>query len=1266
MTGSAYISRGLTELKPHYTVVVVGSGYGAGVAASRLARAGQAVCVLERGREFRPGEYPDTLTGAQGNMQLDTARGKLGPADGLFNLHMNSDMIALVGCGLGGTSLINANVGLEIEPRLFDLEIWPAEFRNNKALLEKSYQRARAMLDTNPYPDDYPTLNKLKALELSAKTMGQPFYRPPIAVNFKDQTNPFGVAQPKCNGCGDCCSGCNVGAKNTTLMNYLPDARNHGAEIFTQARVEWIERDGDLWRVHVSPNGESAPGAATSVTADIVMLGAGSLGSTEILLRSREKGLDLSSRLGQSFSGNGDVLAFGYDSYWQTHPASNGTPVPENLNAVGVGTNVVPVDQYPGPCITGIIDMRHAEDPSQGLVIEEGTMPGAMATALAPGFFFANALAGNFTKFGVDEIKPRLLDAKTMGNAFASSPGSLGDWAYKGPMARTQTYLAMSVDDAKGKLALADDRLRIDWAGAGRTANIRRDNQLIEQAAGVINGQFFPSPIWNEPLGDKVITVHPVGGCGMGDDAKSGVVNHKCQVFVGQGGVAVHPGLYVCDGAAMPGAIGVNPLLTISAVAERACELLAQDRGWQIDWTMGAVGPLPPSELVSPLDDARAAALDKHSDLLDRVKNSLSGFFSTIAQEVTHFIHEELHNLVEHLESGATDLAKKAIEAIIHRYPDLLSPTFQFTETMHGWVSLKDISSAAPPSERISNDFATSAAWGKHEKRTCDFELTIHTDDLNAMVSNRAHSAAISGWVNCPALSATPMPVRTGTFQLLTIDLDAVETWRMSYDMVLERETGPVRFHGYKILRQQTGSNPWGDLTTLFITIHDGAAGDGPLLARGILTLNLEDLMWQANSFKLDVKDDWAGHLIERFARAKDAIATVYLAKFAGFFGMTVFNAYGGLLADLKNFPALELAAEPSARPRRALELPNAERFTVELPDGFKNRLTRYQGGKKGPVLVAPGFSIRASSFALDTVDTNLTEMLVAAGYDVWLFDYRASPDSGNPIDPPRPFTIDDVALVDWPAAIEFVRKTAKVETVQAISHCISSMSLLMSIAAGTGGVRSLVSSQLTLHPVTNWLNYLKADLDAVGLLSGLSQLDDTFDFSAQLDESDLGYEVDAAAWMIPVVEGQACKNPTCRRIFAVYGPSYEHAQLNHWTHTTLAEMFGPVSIKPFEQLQNIIRLGHVVDAQGQDCYLTDECARRLALPITFISGSANQLFYPETAWLTQEWLTRINGSAFYTHHVFEGYAHMDTFIGRNAARDVFPYIVSELDKFNA
>jgi predicted alpha/beta hydrolase len=107
----------------------------------------------------------------------------------------------------------------------------------------------------------------------------------------------------------------------------------------------------------------------------------------------------------------------------------------------------------------------------------------------------------------------------------------------------------------------------------------------------------------------------------------------------------------------------------------------------------------------------------------------------------------------------------------------------------------------------------------------------------------------------------------------------------------------------------------------------------------------------------------------------------------------------------------------------------------VPTADGFNIGLTRYCGGTKGPVVLAPGFSVRASSFATPTVDENLVECLVNEQYDVWLFDYRASGDSGNPTDDVRPFTIDDIAQHDWPAALDKILEETKAESVQAMVH---------------------------------------------------------------------------------------------------------------------------------------------------------------------------------------------------------------------------------------
>ncbi|WP_077001064.1 alpha/beta fold hydrolase [Variovorax sp. KK3] len=1249
MTTFAPISRPVGEIEPHYTVVVVGSGYGAGVAASRLARAGQTVCVLERGREILPGEFPNDMAGARADMQVDGARGKLGAPDGLYNLHLNDDMLAMVGCGLGGTSLINANVALEIDPRLFDATPWPAEFRRDKTLLEPYVARARQMLDPSPYPEgskDFPPLNKLMALQKSAATMKKPFLRPPIAVNFVDQINPFGVAQPRCNLCGDCTSGCNAGAKNTTRMNYLPDAHNHGAQIFTGARVSHVERDGARWRVFFDEvalrGGAPTQGGASrrSVTADVVMLGAGALGSTEILLRSKANGLPLSDRVGQRFSGNGDVLALGYNSYWQSGTDAQGQATQAGIHGVGAGRNELAAEQLPGPCITGVIDMRGTAEVSEGLVIEEGVIPGALAPMLTPALFFSDAMDGGEFAYGAAQAKSRLLDAQALGEAVQNDPGSLTALAYSGAVARTQTYLVMSVDDAAGRLQLEDDRLRIRWPGAGDSPTIARDEAWLRAANDAVQGQFIPNPLSAESLGRKLITVHPLGGCGMGDDASQGVVDHQGRVFAGTEGVAVHEGLYVCDGAVLPGAAGVNPLLTISALAERTCQNLCDARGWTLDLGMAARKPLPPGGAAEPPAPAPPASL------LERLEREIAS--------IAHDAEALVQSAAGHLEAGAIDLAKFAIKKLIENDPALLSPSFEFTETMHGWISTDAVVPRSEGARRIADDYELASAWGRVNDQPMRFELTIHTPDLYQMVTDPTHAASITGTVDCPSLWPEPMPVASGVFHLLPADAQRVETWTMTYEMMLQRGEGRLRFKGHKVLHQRPGSSPWTDTTTLFVRVHDADGAACPVVAQGILTLDLEDLMWQASTIKLEPPANLLGVVEQQVPAARDAINAIYLAKFGGFFATTLFRAYGGLLSDLNNFPALDL---PHLH-RRELHAPLPVVHSVEVGDGFRIKLTRYLGGTRGPVVLAPGFSVRASSFATDTVDQNLVEALCAQGYDVWLFDYRASPDSGSPI---APFTIDDIARIDWPAAVRFILSATGAPDLQAIAHCVGSMSLLMALLDGMTGVRSIVSSQLTLHPVTNWLNYAKADLGLARLLEGYAPLQDRFD--SVPGTTDLDREIDTLAWKVPVPHGEECKNPLCRRVFSIFGPSYAHAQLNHATHTALTEMFGCVSLRPFEQLSLMMQQAKAVDSKGRDSYVVPGKAHRLALPIAFVAGADNQLFFPETCIRTQRWLSAHNDPALYTRQVFDGYAHMDLFVGRDAARDVFPYLIAQLEK---
>jgi cholesterol oxidase len=290
------LSSPLEALKPAYDVVVVGSGYGGGVAASRLARAGLRVCVIERGREFLTGEFPARLPELRRELQIVGEKMRSGRRTGLFDFRLGSDIHVLIGCGLGGGSLINAAVGLRPDARVFADPAWPGEVRED-GLLDQGFARARTMLRPTRYAKAS-SLTKYRAIETASACFGQGPVAAPVVVSFEATVNPAGVEQPACTLCGDCCSGCNIGAKNTVAMTYLPDAKAHGAEIFTELTVSHIAKEDRHWRVYFAPS-EDPDAPLRSVEAKTVVLSAGTLGSTEILLRSREQGLPISDSLGQ-------------------------------------------------------------------------------------------------------------------------------------------------------------------------------------------------------------------------------------------------------------------------------------------------------------------------------------------------------------------------------------------------------------------------------------------------------------------------------------------------------------------------------------------------------------------------------------------------------------------------------------------------------------------------------------------------------------------------------------------------------------------------------------------------------------------------------------------------------------------------------------------------------------------------------------------------------------------------------------------------------
>jgi cholesterol oxidase len=1128
------LSSSPTDILSQYDVVVVGSGYGASIAASRLARAGKSVCVLERGREFLPGDFPDTVPRALEEMQASLPHGRVGSDTALFDFHVDDDINVLRGCGLGGTSLINANVSIRPDPRVFQDPVWPAGLRTDvDTRLAQGFRRANNMLKPVPYPATLPPLAKLSTLERSAERLKQPFRRVDINVTFEDLSagNHVGVPQHACTSCGDCVSGCNAGAKNTTAMNYLPDAHNHGARIFCGVLVRRVEKTTDGLVVHYVLPGSGRDrfdGPEQFVKAQVVVLGAGALGSTEILLRSARHGLSISEQVGHRFGGNGDVLGFSYNTE-------------DPVNGIGLGHRR-PSDHEPvGPCITGVIDARGGDRPlDEGMIIEEGVVPGALAPILPEAL--AVAATSHALGAALDPGKStRIAESLIAG-------------AYRGAAHHTQTYLAMGHDGADGQLYLEGDRLRVRWPGVGDKPIFSAINQTLENCAAANGGTYVKNPTWSTLLKHALVTVHPLGGCSMGEDAETGVVNHKGQVFRGPSGADVYDGLYVADGAVVPRSLGANPLFTISALAERICELLAEDRGWTID--------------------------------------------------------EKPHKRKPR--NGAA-----------------MATGVQFTETMKGYFF-----------QDATVDYQAGYEQGQKVDSSFRFVLTIRAQDADALIRDPNHLADMTGTVEAPALSPHPLTVSQGKFNLFIHSTDQVDTKKMIYRMVLTDVAGKSYFfHGFKLVHDDHEHDLWPDTTTLSITLYEGGTDEGPVVGKGILRLDAADFAKQLTTMKaLNAPDRATGlHALGRFGEA-----------FAG----DLIETYGGVLAPN---PVLAPGAQPRAR--RPLRAPVPETHAITTGDKVRLKLTRYEGGRKGPVVLAPGFGNRAAVYALDTVETSFVEYLVKHGYDVWLFDRRSSPALSAAR---TPYTIDHEAKYDWPAAIDAVRKLTGAADVQVVAHCMGAMTLLMATIEGLKAVRSAVCSQVTTYFHTDALNRLKAQIGLANGLAAIGIRNVNALFRPNLGDA----AIETVLQLFPASQAERCRDPVCHRIFGIFGPVYTHSQLDSATHRAMSEIFGVANVTVLKHLLKILRAGKAVDAKGKDAYLP-HVARLSGYPIHFIAGTKNEICKPSASEQLYQELAK-PGSDQFTRTVFDGYAHLDCFVGKNAAKDIFPDLVHQLDRHNA
>ncbi len=334
------------------------------------------------------------------------------------------------------------------------------------------------------------------------------------------------------------------------------------------------------------------------------------------------------------------------------------------------------------------------------------------------------------------------------------------------------------------------------------------------------------------------------------------------------------------------------------------------------------------------------------------------------------------------------------------------------------------------------------------------------------------------------------------------------------------------------------------------------------------------------------------------------------------------------------------------------------ETHFIRADDGLPLTLIRVRGSQqptKGPVVLVHGAGVRAELFR-PPVERTIVDALIADGRDVWLLNWRASIDLD-----PVPWTLDDAAAYDHPAAVRHIVAQTGCPSIKAIVHCQGSTSFCMSAVAGlVPEVDVIVSNAVSLHPVIPAFARFKIQ----ALRPAMQQLTPYLN-PAWGDGPNTAFS--RVARGVVLATHRECANPVCRMVSFTYGSGrpalWSHENLNDETHEWLRGEFGVVPMSFFAQMAACVRAGQLVSVSKRpgllQRYATD--APRTTARFALFAGARNRCFLPESQMLTYEYLRQHRRGD--TLHVLPTYGHLDVFLGKHAADDVFPAIIGELNR---
>ena len=517
--------------------LIIGSGFGGSVSALRLAEKGYSVLVVEKGRRWASEEFPKTNWNLRKWLWLPALGFR-----GFFKMTFFRHLTALTGIGVGGGSLVYCNTlptpGKDFfkAPEWGGLADWPKE-------LEPHYETARLMLGSREAPHLTPPDQILKAIA-DERGRSEHFHPTPVAVYFGEPnvtvSDPYfggnGPDRTGCTTCGACITGCRVGAKNTLDRNYLWLAERAGTEIRADTEVTWISPTADesgSYEIRAKERLGAFRKRTRTFRAKNVVLDGGVLGTIDLLLRLKQhpQGLPaVSERVGDRVRTNSEVL-------------------------IGITTQRRDVDMSEGVSITSIF---HTDEHSFVEPVRFGAGSGFFRTLSTP-----HAPGRSFHERAVNLLRRTLKDP--LGNLRAFL---VPNWA-------RYTCVLLYMRTHEGFIRLTSGRSIGSWfrtglrsargEGPAPTAAIPEATELADDFAERVDG--VVGSVLTETLLGIPTTAHVLGGACMGRTAEEGVIDSRHRVFG-------YEGLFVIDGSAISANPGVNPSLTITALAERAMSFI--------------------------------------------------------------------------------------------------------------------------------------------------------------------------------------------------------------------------------------------------------------------------------------------------------------------------------------------------------------------------------------------------------------------------------------------------------------------------------------------------------------------------------------------------------------------------------------------------------------------------------------------------------------------------------------------------------------------